>query len=368
VWSSLAHSNLSHTTHSSSLSQFHRQERRQVPLLSKPLPLLTKPLHLLTKPRSGARRQHRRRAPTQNFTCFTRDLLAQKCRYWRCVANRALGTAARCLAHPLPLLTKPLPLVSPWRGWTKRYARRYTMFSWAGGVLFMLPFTQLLLQRTNKFAWGRWTKFKIALFLLILAGEARILSNLPVAMSSVLVGTSRHSYTPIRSQLWTPIASTEEEEEYHVPTVFNRQSSLVHPTPYSSFVTFLKKLRLYVCDNYCLENSRLLERLAAGAGPLEARLDAPPSGAGVSHTSSSSSSLSSLSPSSYSSTDANAAKAHLLVVNALYCTDGTGQGSACKGKGRARALVEKWPASTELWPRSHHHVTVVYVITQMRIK
>ena len=93
-------------------SQFHRQERRQVPLLTKPLPLLTKPLHLLTKPRSGAHRQHRRRAPTQNFTCFTRDLLAQKCKYWRCVANRALGAAARCLAHPLSLLSKPLPLLT----------------------------------------------------------------------------------------------------------------------------------------------------------------------------------------------------------------------------------------------------------------
>ncbi len=43
-------------------------------------------------------------------------------------------------------------------GWTKRWARRCTMFSWAGGVLFMLPFTQLLLQRTNNFAGGRWTR------------------------------------------------------------------------------------------------------------------------------------------------------------------------------------------------------------------
>ena len=124
-------------------------------------------------------------------------------------------------------------------------------------------------------------------------------------------------------------------------TVFNRKSILVHPTPYSSFVTFLKKCRLYVCDNYSLDNSRLLERLAAGAGPPEARLDAPPNGAGVHHTCLSSSSWSSLSPCAYSSANANAAKAHLLLVSALYCTDGTGQGSACKGMDRARARARR---------------------------
>jgi hypothetical protein len=32
------------------------------------------------------------------------------------------------------------------------------MFSWSGGVFFMLPFTKLLLQWTNNFVGGRWTR------------------------------------------------------------------------------------------------------------------------------------------------------------------------------------------------------------------